>query len=201
MLGFHALNARDNSLIHWIFSSYAKSDPEAFRRAMQAEAQQIRDLLSSRGVAYDQLKSALVPTPTGVQAVFLYDWLDDPSWNYAVAFAKKYLPHLRADLRTSVFQGDFHDMQGPMPVRELEEALVKARSEQVNWQTQFAVYFNNLRPGDVALLHEKLSEEPRYRGYIDVTVGGPVRDFLARTGLLKVLVTLPVRPLMRPLWS
>lgn len=53
MLGFHALNVRDNSLIHRIFSSYAKSDPEAFRRAMQAEAQQIRDLLSSRGVEHE----------------------------------------------------------------------------------------------------------------------------------------------------
>jgi len=51
----------------------------------------------------------------------------------------------------------------------------------VNWQTQYAAYFNNLRPGDLASIHESLSSEPRYMGYIDVSFASPVRNFLSRT--------------------
>jgi len=129
VLGFHALNARDNALIHWIFFELAKSDPQLFQRAMQKEAKQIRDLLTSRDIRYEQLKSSLVPTADGIQAVFLYDWREEPSWNYAVAFAEKYLPSLRSDLRTSMLHGDLHDMQGTMPIPAMEAVLVKPRRQ------------------------------------------------------------------------
>lgn len=179
VLGFHSLNARDNRLIDWIFHDFAKSDPAAFRDAMQLEARQIRDLLASRKVNYDHLKSALIPSPNGVQAVFLYDWLDDPAWNYAVAFAEQYLLNLRPTLRTSVFQGDLFATNKPMPIVAMDSSLVRARKRLVSWQTQFAVYFTNLRPGDVEALHANLLTTERYTGYIDVTWSGPIRDFLA----------------------
>jgi hypothetical protein len=181
VLGFHTLNARDNALIHLIFFEFAKSDPRLFQQAMQEEAKQIRSLLASRNIRYEALKSSLVPTGDGVQAVFFYDWRDDPSWNYAVAFAKKYLPSLRKDLRTSVLHGDLHGMQGPMPIAAMEAALVKPRPQSVDWQVQYAVYFNNLRPGDVTRIHESLLNEPRYMGYVDVSFASSVRDFLSRT--------------------
>jgi hypothetical protein len=181
VLGFHVLNARDNTLIHWIFFELAKSDPQLFQRAMQAEATQIRALLGSRDIRYEDLKSSLVPTDDGVQVVFLYDWWGDQSWNYAVAFAEKYLPCLRKDLRTSVLHGDIHDMQGTMPISAMEAALVKPRAQSVNWQTQYAVYFNNLRPGDIARIHESLSNESRYMGYVDVSFASIIRNFLSRT--------------------
>ncbi|WP_166351016.1 hypothetical protein [Phytoactinopolyspora limicola] len=181
MLGFHALNARDNTLLPWIFFELAGSDPAVFQRTMQAEARQIRDLLASRGVHYEDLRSALVPTTNGVQAVFLYDWLDEPSWNYAVAFSRDYLPCLRGDLRTSMLHGDLHNGQGAIPVDAFEGALVKPRTQPVNWQTQYAVYFSNLHPRDVARLHESLSKQPRYTGYVDVSFTCPARDFLPQT--------------------
>ncbi|MEU9742544.1 hypothetical protein AB0E12_25500 [Micromonospora chersina] len=181
MLGFHTLNARDNTLMHLIFFEFAKSDPQLFRRAMQEEAKQIHALLASRGIRYKDLKSSLVPTDDGVQAVFLYDWWEEASWNYAVAFAKKYLPSLRKDLRTSVLHGDLHDLRASMPTHAVEAALVQPRPQSVNWQTQYAVYFNNLSQGDVASIHRSLSNEPRYNGYIDVSFASPVRNFISPT--------------------
>jgi len=178
MLGLHTLDARDNSLIRSIFYTFAHGDPQEFRDAIQLEAQHIRDLLKEGGVNYEELKSALVPTHDGVQAVFLYDWLDHPGWNYAVAFADLYLPHLRKDLHTSVFQGDLLAQNAPYEL--FESHRVSARGEDIEWRTQFAVYFNNLRPTDVETLHRELSSDPRYRGYIDVTLASPIRDYLAR---------------------
>jgi hypothetical protein len=180
VLGFHALNGRDNTLMPWIFFEFAKSDPQLFQRAMQEEAKQIRGLLASRGLGYEKLKSSLAPTSDGVQAVFLYDWWQDPSSNYAVAFAKKYLPSLRKDLRTSMLHGDLDDRQAAMPIPAMEAALVKSRPHSVNWHTQYAAYFNNLRLRDVARIHGLLSNEPRYTGYIDVSFASPVRNFLSR---------------------
>ena len=181
MAGLHTLNARDNSLVHWIYSQYARSDAKAFRDAIQAEVDTLRGLLASRSVKYDDLKSALVPSRDGRQVAFLYDWLDAPAFNYAIAFAKLYLPHLRKTLRTSMLHGDFHDMRGPMPIRALERELIRPRSQPVNWRTQYAVYFTNLRDDDVTLLHAALSKESRYGGYLDVSRAGPVRNYLDRT--------------------
>ncbi|WP_188436425.1 hypothetical protein [Microbacterium murale] len=181
MPDFHTLNARDNSLVHWIYSQFARSDASAFRTAIQTEAENLRGLLASRSVRYDDLKSALVPTRDGRQVVFLYDWLDDPSLNYAVAFAKLYLPHLRKTLRTSMLHGDLHDFGGPIPIQSLDNELVRSGPGALNWRTHYAVYFTNLRDDDVTTLHEALVEVPRYRGYIDVSREGPVRDYLDRT--------------------
>jgi hypothetical protein len=122
VLGFHSLNARDNTLFHWLYSDAAKGDPQVFRDLLQEEARHVRVLLSSRNIDYEQLKSALIPTANGRQIAFLYDWWNDPSWNYAVEFAKRYLPHLRPELRTSVFQGDTHPLYEAMPIQRFREA-------------------------------------------------------------------------------
>jgi len=178
MLGLHTLDARDNALIEWIFAGFAKGDVVAFQEAMQLEAAKIRVLLREGGINYDDLKSALIPTREGRQVVFVYDWLDHPSFNYAIAFADVYLPLLRDNLRTSVSQGDL--LADDLPVRLMDCALVRPREETVEWRTQFAVYFSNLKSNDIDALHRELSSDPRYRGYIDVTEPGPIRDYLAR---------------------
>lgn len=177
MLGWHTLDARDNGVMRWIFTAN-DGDAEAYRADMQLEAQQIRKLLNQAGISYDDLKSALVPTHDDVQAVFFYDWWQHPSWNYAIAFADLYLPLLRKTLRSSVFKGDLLD--DGMPTCDLDYHLVPARDESVNWQTMYAVYFSNLKQSDVETLHRELSSDERYRGYIDVSLANPVRDYLAR---------------------
>jgi len=177
VLGWHTLDARDNGVMRWIFSMN-DGDAVAYQADMQLEAQQIRDLLKEGGVHYDDLKSALVPTHEGVQAAFFYDWWQHPGWNYAVAFADLYLPLLRKTLRSSVSKGDLLDDN--MPILDLDRRLVHARMEPVNWRTMYAVYFSNLKPSDVETLHSELSCDARYRGYIDLSLASPVRDYLAR---------------------
>jgi len=100
------------------------------------------------------------------------------SLNYAVAFADLYLPHLRKTLRSSVAKGDLLDDN--MPIWDLDRRLVRARNEPMNWRTMYAVYFSNLKQTDVDTLHRELSKDERYRGYIDVSLANPVRDYLAR---------------------
>ncbi|WP_417504693.1 hypothetical protein [Microbacterium sp.] len=181
MLGFHTINARHNQIFHWIFDRVG-GDAAAFRNEMQREAEHIRQLLRSGGVNYDDLKSALVPTREGLQAVFLYDWWEDPSWNYAVAFASAYLPHLRPTIKTSMRHGDLLDRNREsgetMPLEQLKRMLVQPDYREVSWNTQYAVYFNNLKRSDIDSIHSALAINPRYMGYIDVSFRSAVRDYL-----------------------
>jgi len=173
----HSLNARDNGLLPWVFAR-SNNDPGHFRDNIQRDLDQLVTMLRSRQVAYSDLKSALVPPQDGRQVVFLYDWLNDPSWNYAVEFSKHWLPVLRKTLRTSVKDGD---LLPPYPaIRHLEHAVHRADNREVRWDTQYAVYFSNLKTSDIELLHTELLTVDRYRGYIDVTYSSLVRNYLAR---------------------
>lgn len=173
--GFHTINARGSSLFRYIFEDFANGDAERYREAMHQEALQIRSLLSSAGLDYDALKSALSPSEHGRQVVFFYSWSQYPEGNYAVDFASHYLPTLRRKIQTSVLHGDL--LEGP-PTEALEKQLVRADHEPTDWTTQYAVYFSNLNDGDVERIHTALLPVTRYTGYIDVTFAGPVRDYL-----------------------
>lgn len=190
-LGFHSLDARESALLPWLYSTVADRDPKVFQRLMQREAASIRQLLQTRGVRYEALKSALRPTDRGRQVVFLYDWWEDPSANYAVAFGAAYLPQLRSGLRSSLLHGDLLSLgTHQVPTDDLQRKFVPRRHGSAtdlsllsnpNWSTLYAVYFNNLTSNDIAALHNSLSEVPRYRGYVDVSFSGPIRDYVAST--------------------
>lgn len=176
MRDIHTLNARDNSLLPWIVSLFP-GDPQGFRREIQTELTHLTELLASRGVKYSELKSALVPPEKGLQVAFLYDWEDDESPNYAVEFATHWLPLIPKSLRTSVKRGDLLELN--RPDSQLDTSVTKASGLPVQWETQYAVYFSNLKPVDVDLIHRGLLSVPRYRGYVDVTFSGSVRNYLA----------------------
>jgi len=110
VLGFHTLDGRQSQLLRWVFEEAAEGDAKRFQQIMQREAERIRKLLAARGVRYDSLKSALQPSDSGHQVVFLYDWWDHAAVNYAVAFAQHYLPRLRATFRSSLLHGDLHSI-------------------------------------------------------------------------------------------
>lgn len=176
MQNIHTLNARDNAVLPWVASIFPE-DPEGFRQEIQSELATVTKLLSSRRVKYSELKSSLVPTDKGLQVVFLYDWEDYTSSNYAVEFATHWLPLIRRTLRTSSKRGDLLFTDRPDAL--LDASVRRANGKQVKWSTQYAVYFSNLSQSDVDLLHSSLSAVPRYGGYIDVTLAGPVRNYIA----------------------
>lgn len=179
MSGFHIVNARDNALVEWIFSEYAHGDPAKFRLAMQAEAANLSEALRSRNVTYEELKSALIPTPDRRQIVFLFDWRDYPG-HYGVHFARQVLPHLRKTLRCSVLVGDLLEASQPLPIDSFRGHLTYA-SEPIEWRAVYGMYFTNLLDSDVEALHLALDSEPRYRGFLDSTFESRTRDYMANT--------------------
>lgn len=184
MLGFHTLNARDASYLNVVFAS-ENGDTEAFRDALQGDGQFVREQLATARVDYQSLKNALIPSADGHQAAFIYDWRDHPAPNYAVAFMDLLVPLLRKTLKTSVLSGDLLDFaEVAPPLRTLNAELKRPEGRPgaaTEWRAQYCAYFSNLRAQDISDIHAGLSSDPRYGGYLDVTFGGPVRDYLAAT--------------------
>lgn len=176
----HLLNARDNTLVPLLFS-LADGDPIFFRELINKELDSLKRMLDGTNIKYESLKSSLVPSSKGRQVVFLYNWLVNEGSNYAVDFAAEYLPILREDLRSSVLHGDLLRIDGRIPKRDLRVEVVSDDAEAINWDTQYGVYFTNLRDADIPLLHNALANLSGYSGYIDVTFGGPLRDYFSRT--------------------
>jgi hypothetical protein len=173
----HAINARDSGLVSWLYD-IADQDPARFRSFILDELDKLSELLALRALSYEALKSALIPSREGRQVVFLYDWYEHKT-NYAVAFTELWLPLIRKKAKFSTKSGDLLNL--PEFVEEFESVVVKARDEIFRWNTLYAVYFSNLSPSDVEVLHSGLCIDPRYRGYLDVTFGSEARDFMAET--------------------
>lgn len=176
-LEIHSLNARDNIFVPWLYGA-AGGDPRRFRELMQEQLRDLSALLSTRGVKYSSLKSALVPQSEGRQVVFLYEWFEHPPENYAIAFAREWLPLLRRKMRTTMQSGDL--LAERRPDEEFESLVVRSDGLPINWSLQYAVYFSNFQLADIERFHAALKKLPRYRGYIDVTFASSVRDYLAR---------------------
>jgi hypothetical protein len=175
----HSINGRNNSLLPWLWEAAAGADPVAFQSDMQRTVQALSGMLAGRGVEYSSLKSALVPSGKKRQIAFLYDWYEHPPENYAIAFSRHWLPALRKDIRTSVLVGDL--LGSDRPDFALDQKVQRADDAPIRWDTLFAVYFSSLSPTDVELLHTAMKKTPRYRGYLDVTFAGEVRNYLSRT--------------------
>jgi len=92
-----------------------------------------------------------------------------------------------------VLDGDLIPGPGSDWSAPLRERLVRRSgngdSAEASWGTQYGVYFSNLRPADVSSLHAALNEEARYTGYIDVTYGGPARDYFAHVLAPRLVVS------------
>ena len=186
-MNIHTFNARDNTLFPAVYELSGK-DPAKFRSMVLREIEGLDARLRESGVEYSELKSALIPSG-GRQVVFFYDWLGMTS-NYAVAFAEGYLPLLGGELTTSVLAGDTHFREiSQGAARFYAEGLIQPAAREVNWDTQYAVYFSNLSQQDADRIHLGLSKLSRYTGYVDVTHAGAARDGVA--------VSLPPRWVIR----
>ncbi|MDR5699960.1 hypothetical protein [Agromyces aerolatus] len=177
--GFHVLNARGDGSLRWMFN-YLGRDAKAYRNSMQREVVEFERLLSSRGVHYGSLKSALVPTREGRQIALIFDWSASGRGSYGYEYSKAWLPSLRRTAHTSVKHGDL--LRSERPDDHLQFALRPSRvTHQLDWELQYAVYFSNLTRADIQTMHESLQALPAYNGYIDATFAGPVRNYFART--------------------
>lgn len=85
------LNARGNVMLE-VMHDYFKLTTAAMHREIQGLHLATQEILQSKGIAYAQLKSGLVPIPDRNEAAFIFDsQCIDSSW-YGLEIAKVTIP-------------------------------------------------------------------------------------------------------------
>lgn len=128
--------------------------------------------LADRGVSYDSLGPALVPSRKRQEIALFFDAsLIDNSW-YGYPVFERVIPLFVRETHHSVSTGDLLGYRMPQDRlrSELEAVLVPANTFDFMHSSQFfCVYLNNVTPKMIASFHETLSSFRPYIGYADCT--------------------------------
>lgn len=179
-ISVHTLNARDSILLEF-FDGYLDLSSTGFQAMVTGLLADLSSILQSKGVRYQALKSALVPSVSRREVVFVFDRNRIASNAYGLQVFRLVAPLLGEKSSHSVLSGDL--LGGPGVQDRVEAALRNGRivrSLQVEWSHQYyVVYLNNLRNATVERLHHSLSEHSGYVGSVDVTFQSWFKLFLS----------------------
>ncbi|HVE45491.1 MAG TPA: hypothetical protein VNA57_01920 [Acidimicrobiales bacterium] len=179
------LNARDTVLFDVMMShsglSFADLGPEI--RAVHAEVVQ---MLASKGVRYEDLRSALVPhtDPELADIALVFDTSRVDSGAYGLAIAERVLPLVDRDWNGSILEGDLIHPDEDDAFLTLQRSLRCVRPADISSTRQlFTIYLTNLNERrKVQVLTGLLEYEPfigfmeahyesRHKNWLSVTLG------------------------------
>jgi hypothetical protein len=148
--------------------TYFRMTPAQFRSFIGAHYVTLRSELASRGISYDALGPALVPSTNRHEMALLFNVdLVGSFWGYAIA--KQLMPLLERKSTLSVLAGDIGLY--PMATREMASSSGLVSSDVSDWGQQFifCLYLNNLSDAQQETLHASFCANPGYLGYVPAT--------------------------------
>jgi hypothetical protein len=173
------LDARGHVMLE-VMREYFKLTPEDMHREIQRMHAITQEVLHSKGVAYQQLRSGLVPTADRHEAAFLFDSrCIDSSW-YGLEVEKAILPLYDKRSTHSVKCGDLVGKDQEFIFDILKESLVLVRPfTYVHGTSIYCVYVNNLSTHALNAMDEALREFSPYIGYIPTTFSSRAKIYLS----------------------
>ena len=170
-LRVHTIEARDNVMLEVVRKSFDLSPDQVFTE-IQWLLRETTAALASRGITYDSLRPALVPSQKRHEVALCFDTAGiDDSW-YGCRVYEQVIPLFARKTYHSVMTGDLLAKSvGQTVLRsEFETALVRANPFDYRHSNQFfCVYLNNLTPHMIDTFHEGLCQYRPYVGYVDCT--------------------------------
>lgn len=148
-------------------------------RGMLAQTEQI---LLKKGIAYSDLRTALVPNPKRREVAMVFDTTRIPDTWYGLPIHTKIIPLFPDSSNHSVLVGDFlgDNQHQESLFRMLARHLDLAGDLDYRHSTQFYfVYVNNLSDSMVASFHTGLSGYKPYVGLVDLTISSPLKAYLS----------------------
>lgn len=175
------LNARDTVL----FDVTMEHDGLTFAE-LGADTRQLHertiDLLASRGVRYNKLRSALVPPTTADDVAFVFDTAKIDAGFYGAEVASHLLPLIDLRWRGSILMGDLIHCDQPLAFALLERGMRLVRDVEIRYTNQlFAVYLSNLTATQRDAIIFGLGSYPAYVGHISARYASPIKDWLSGT--------------------
>jgi len=175
------LDARGNIMLE-LMSDYFKLDNNVMHREIQGMHMETQRVLATKGIPYEWLKAALVPTSDRNEAGFIFDSQQIESSWYGGVTAKMVLPLLDKRTTQSVLCGDLLGKDQDFIFNIFDESIVLSRSfEFIHGTLLYCVYINNLSDAALQNIHQQLSELPAYVGYIPATYQTRGKTYLSTT--------------------
>jgi hypothetical protein len=141
----HTINARDHLMLE-VVRDHFKISPERMFREIQAMLIETEIILTSKGIRYADLRTALVPQPDRREIALVFDTLGmRESW-YGLPIHKAIIPLFTKESNHTVLEGDYIGNGDQNSLFEMfEEGLQAAKDIGYRHSSQFyVVYINNL---------------------------------------------------------
>ncbi|PKM31095.1 MAG: hypothetical protein CVV07_02735 [Gammaproteobacteria bacterium HGW-Gammaproteobacteria-11] len=178
-ISIHTIDARGHIMLETMRDYFGLS-PSEMLREIQGMVTTTEDVLSAKGIKYQDLRSALVPRTDRHEAGFIFDSQDIESCWYGLDVMEQLLPLLDIKSNHSVQCGDLIGNDQQFILSVLEESLVLAREfEFIHGTALYCVYINNLSESALERIHKSLSQFKPYVGFIPGTFSSRARIYLS----------------------
>lgn len=175
------LDARDSVMLDVMKSALDLSD-EVVRNEILSARQVTVDALSAKGVSYEALRNALVPQRDRVEVALLFDTAQIESHWYGFPVAEQLIPLLPSKLLCAIRTGDLLTENQDFGFDLLQKHVIAHRVTELAHTSQlYCVYVNNLSRRMAETITSELQRYQPFVGYVDVSTGSRMKDWLSVT--------------------
>lgn len=180
MVGIHTLNARGNVMLSVLREHFSWTDAQTFRE-IQRFHNDFLNIIKSKGIDYNILRSALTPQQTKHEAAFLFDEqrCDNKSIP-GVECADALFKLLARKTTHSILGGDLIDEKDEIARKLLGESAIVAKD--LNFKHPcfcYVLYVNNLSHEALNTIHANLKAQKAYLGYVPCTYASLTKTFIS----------------------
>ncbi len=176
----YTLNARDNVMPE-VIQDYFGISPIRMMKEIQSWRDELVLTLRTKGIAYSDLKRALVPNTDRAELALLFESAKTGSGSYGHSISERVIPLFSKDSTHSILDGDLLDHGRPDDlVDAMNAGATFIRDVTFRHHTQFfAVYINNLTDKMAVNFVEGLMEYEPFVGFADMTYMSKLKLYLS----------------------
>jgi hypothetical protein len=177
----HTFKARGNVLLE-IVREDGSFSPGQMHREIQWMLTKTVAILTSKGIRYSELKTALTPQHDRREVALVFDTSDMVEDRYDQPIHRRVLPLLNRNSSRSILAGDYvgENSQQTALYKLLSNQLTPTRDIIYRYSNQFYIVFiNNLTDAMIQVLHEGLQDFAPYSGLADITYSSGFKSYLS----------------------
>lgn len=182
LIMIYTLNARGNVMLPVLKQTFRLTDQQSYREINKIFTD-MNTVLKSKGIVYENLKSALIPVHKDhYEIAFIFDSSKIESSWYGYKIFSALIPALNKESTYSILVGDIiADSLDQAIIRQLLLTNLKKCHETVYMHSTqyFVVYINNLTKNQIDVILTALTNEEYFIGYVDMTFGSFLKTILA----------------------
>jgi hypothetical protein len=178
----HTINARGNIYLE-VVPEHLNLNTSSMLREIQAMRREVEEVLAAKGINYESLLSALVPSQKRREIALIFDnTAIAESW-YGLRIFDHYMPLFGTSSSHSVLEGDYgtlDDGDEPLLAKAFRSAVLHTRPLTYRHSSNFfVVYINNLSDEMVSRFDAGLRPFAAYVGFADTTYGSKFKFLLS----------------------